>query len=189
MKKKPANAKIHVRGTELTVIHHEDDDFISLTDMVRNFDGGRALIEQWLKNKDTVLFLGVWEQLNHPDFKTPELKGIRNGAGRNSFISQRRNGRIPLVPGASLPEQAVTAAPLHIGTSRMNSAPGSVRNSSSTSLRNSNASRRMKTAASRSPGTSTVPSPRSITGSKTGKASRTVNGWHSKTSSAPSFTN
>jgi hypothetical protein len=35
---------------------------ISLTDMVRNFDGGSALIEQWLKNKDTVLFLGVWER-------------------------------------------------------------------------------------------------------------------------------
>lgn len=85
MKRKPTNATINVRGTEITVIHHEDDDFISLTDMVRNFDGGPALIEQWLKNKDTVLFLGVWEQLNNPDFKTPEFEGIRNEAGRNSF--------------------------------------------------------------------------------------------------------
>ncbi len=85
MKKKPTNATINVRGTEITVIHHEDDDFISLTDMVRNFDGGPALIEQWLKNKDTVLFLGVWEQLNNPDFKTPEFEGIKNEAGRNSF--------------------------------------------------------------------------------------------------------
>ena len=34
--------------------------------MVRNFDGGGALIEQWLKNKDTVLFLGVWERINNP---------------------------------------------------------------------------------------------------------------------------
>ena len=85
MKKKPTNATINVQGTEITVIHHEDDDFISLTDMVRNFDGGPALIEQWLKNKDTVLFLGVWEQLNNPDFKTPEFEGIKNEAGRNSF--------------------------------------------------------------------------------------------------------
>ncbi len=85
MKKKPTNAKINVRGTEITVIHHENDDFISLTDMVRNFDGGPALIEQWLKNKDTVLFLGVWEQLNNADFKTPEFEGIKNEAGRNSF--------------------------------------------------------------------------------------------------------
>ncbi len=85
MKKKSTNAKINVRGTEVTVIHHEDDDFISLTDMVRNFEGGPALIEQWLKNKDTVLFLGIWEQLNNADFKTPEFEGIKNEAGRNSF--------------------------------------------------------------------------------------------------------
>lgn len=85
MKKKPTNAKINVQGTEITVIHDNADDFICLTDMVRNFDGGPALIEQWLKNKDTVLFLGVWERLNNPDFKTPEFEGIRREAGRNSF--------------------------------------------------------------------------------------------------------
>ena len=67
------------------MLRHGNDDFISLTDMVRNFDGGPALIEQWLKNKDTVLFLGVWEQLNNPSFKTPEFEGIKNEAGRNSF--------------------------------------------------------------------------------------------------------
>lgn len=81
MKKKPTSNKTKVRGTEITVIQREAGDFISLTDMVRNFDGGSALIEQWLKNKDTVLFLGVWEQLNNPDFKTPEFEGIRNEAG------------------------------------------------------------------------------------------------------------
>lgn len=85
MKKKTTSAKINVQGTEIAVIHQDSDDFISLTDMVRNFDGGPALIEQWLKNKDTVLFLGVWEQLNNPDFKTLEFEGIRNDAGRNSF--------------------------------------------------------------------------------------------------------
>lgn len=53
MRRKTANATISVQGTEIAVIQHEDDDFISLTDMVGNFDGGPALIEQWLKNKDT----------------------------------------------------------------------------------------------------------------------------------------
>ncbi|MHB1308649.1 MAG: KilA-N domain-containing protein [Limisphaerales bacterium] len=90
MKKKPTNATINVQGTEVTVIHQEGDDFISLTDMVRNFDGGPALIEQWLKNKDTVLFLGVWERLNNPCFKTPEFEGIKNEAGRNSFFLSAR---------------------------------------------------------------------------------------------------
>jgi hypothetical protein len=54
--------------------------------MVRNFEGGSALIEQWLKNKDTVLFLGVWEQINNPDFNSLEFEGIKNEAGRNSFF-------------------------------------------------------------------------------------------------------
>jgi hypothetical protein len=54
--------------------------------MVRNFEGGSALIEQWLKNKDTVLFLGVWEQIHNSDFNSLEFEGIKNEAGRNSFF-------------------------------------------------------------------------------------------------------
>jgi len=54
--------------------------------MVRNFDGGGALIEQWLKGKDTVLFLGVWEQINNPVFNSLEFDGFKNEAGRNSFF-------------------------------------------------------------------------------------------------------
>ena len=53
--------------------------------MVKNFDGGSALIENWLKNKDTVLFLGAWELLNNPIFNSLEFEGIKNEAGRNSF--------------------------------------------------------------------------------------------------------
>jgi hypothetical protein len=77
---------ISVQGTEVTIATRHEQDYISLTDMVRNFDGGGALIEQWLKNKDTVLFLGVWEQLNNPGFNSLEFEGIRNEAGRNSFF-------------------------------------------------------------------------------------------------------
>ncbi|MBP6421463.1 MAG: KilA-N domain-containing protein [Propionivibrio sp.] len=77
---------ISVKGTDVTIATLHEQDYISLTDMVRNFDGGSALIEQWLKNKDTVLFLGVWEQLNNPGFNSLEFEGIRNEAGRNSFF-------------------------------------------------------------------------------------------------------
>jgi len=77
---------IEVQGTEITILSKGQNDYISLTDMVRNFDGGSALIEQWLKNKDTVLFLGVWEQLNNPGFNSLEFEGIKNEAGRNSFF-------------------------------------------------------------------------------------------------------
>ena len=83
-KAKPAT--IEVQGTAITVITKEHGDYISLTDMVRNFEGGSALIEQWLKNKDTVLFLGVWEQIHNPGFNSLEFEGIRNEAGRNSFF-------------------------------------------------------------------------------------------------------
>jgi len=77
---------ISVQGTDITIATRHKEDYISLTDMVRNFDGGSALIEQWLKNKDTVLFLGVWEQLNNPVFNSLEFEGIKNEAGRNSFF-------------------------------------------------------------------------------------------------------
>lgn len=77
---------ISVKGADVTITSRHKQDYISLTDMVRNFDAGSALIEQWLKNKDTVLFLGVWEQLNNPDFNSIEFEGIRNEAGRNSFF-------------------------------------------------------------------------------------------------------
>ncbi|QDQ29277.1 KilA-N domain-containing protein [Chitinimonas arctica] len=79
------NRSITVQGTEVGVTSRLEQDYISLTDMVKRFDGGSALIEQWLKNKDTVLFLGVWEQINNPGFNSPEFEGIRIEAGRNSF--------------------------------------------------------------------------------------------------------
>ena len=77
---------IEVQGSSIGILSRLGGDYISLTDMVRNFDGGGALIEQWLKNKDTVLFLGAWERINNPDFNSLEFEGIRNEAGRNSFF-------------------------------------------------------------------------------------------------------
>jgi KilA-N domain len=82
------NRIITVQGSVVSIATRHEQDYLSLTDMVKNFDGGSALIEQWLKNKDTVLFLGVWEQLNNPNFNSnsPEFEGIRIEAGRNSFF-------------------------------------------------------------------------------------------------------
>jgi len=83
---KNKQTSISVQGTAITILSHREEDYISLTDMVRPFDGGGALIEQWLKNKDTVLFLGVWEKINNQEFNSLEFEGIRNEAGRNSFF-------------------------------------------------------------------------------------------------------
>jgi len=86
MRKEPKKSIIEVQGTPIAILTKGQEDYISLTDMVRHFEGQGALIEQWLKNKDTVLFLGVWEHLNNPSFNSPEFEGIKNEAGRNSFF-------------------------------------------------------------------------------------------------------
>jgi hypothetical protein len=51
-------------------------DYISLTDMVKNFENGLSLIEKWLRNKNTIEFLGIWEKINNADFNSPEFEGI-----------------------------------------------------------------------------------------------------------------
>lgn len=74
-----------VQGVEIHLASRNDEDYISLTDMVSKFEGGGTLIESWLRNKDTVEFLGVWERLNNPSFNSPGFEGIRSKAGLNRF--------------------------------------------------------------------------------------------------------
>ena len=79
-------AKITVQNTQITVVTINERDYISLTDMVRNIENGLALIEKWLRNKNTIEFLGIWEEMNNPNFNSPEFEGIKNSAGLNRFI-------------------------------------------------------------------------------------------------------
>ncbi len=74
-----------VQGVEIHLTTKGDEDYISLTDMVSQFEGGSTLIESWLRNKDTVEFIGVWERLNNQSFNSPGFEGIRNKAGLNRF--------------------------------------------------------------------------------------------------------
>ena len=79
-------AKIVVDNAEITILEINEKDYISLTDMVRNIDNGLALIEKWLRNKNTIEFLGIWEGMYNPNFNSPEFEGIKNMAGLNRFI-------------------------------------------------------------------------------------------------------
>lgn len=79
-------AKIKVQDTEITIVTYNDKDYISLTDMVRNIENGLALIEKWLRNKNTIEFLGIWEEMYNPYFYSPEFEGIKNEAGLNRFV-------------------------------------------------------------------------------------------------------
>ena len=78
--------KITVQNTQITVVTINERDYISLTDMVRNIENGLALIEKWLRNKNTIEFLGIWEEMYNPYFNSPEFEGIKNAAGLNRFI-------------------------------------------------------------------------------------------------------
>jgi hypothetical protein len=81
-------AKISVLSKEVTVKQVDEQDYISLTDIARYKDAERTdyLIMNWLRNRNTIEFLGIWEQLNNPVFNPIEFDGIKNQAGLNSFI-------------------------------------------------------------------------------------------------------
>ena len=78
--------KLNVDGTEVLVLQIEEEDYISLTDMVRKIDNGPALIEKWLRNKNTIEFLGIWEEMYNEDFDTNAYDEIMQEAGLNRFI-------------------------------------------------------------------------------------------------------
>lgn len=78
--------KIHVEHTDISVISINMEDCISLTDMVRNAENGAALIEKWLRNKNTLEFLGIWEEMYNPEFDLSEYHSIMSEAGLNRFV-------------------------------------------------------------------------------------------------------
>lgn len=78
--------KITVDGTDIQVLQINEDDYISLTDMVRNIENGSALIEKWLRNKNTIEFLGIWEEMYNVNFNSTEYEAILMEAGLNRFI-------------------------------------------------------------------------------------------------------
>ena len=85
---KPRKATIEVQGAAITILSGQQEDYISLTDIARYKDSERTdyLIQNWMRNRNTIEFLGVWERLNNPDFNPIEFDGIRKQAGLNSFI-------------------------------------------------------------------------------------------------------
>nr|VFJ60095.1 MAG: KilA-N domain-containing protein [Candidatus Kentron sp. FW] len=79
--------KLEVLSHPVTLYRSRDEDFISLTDIARSRDAVRSdyIIQNWMRNRNTIEFLGIWEQLNNPGFNSIEFDGIKNRAGLNSF--------------------------------------------------------------------------------------------------------
>ncbi len=85
---KAKRSTLEVKGAAVAVLSQNQQDFICLTDIARYKDAERTdyLISNWLRNRNTIEFLGIWEQLNNPGFNPIEFDGIKKQAGLNSFI-------------------------------------------------------------------------------------------------------
>ncbi|HEY8782823.1 MAG TPA: KilA-N domain-containing protein [Mucilaginibacter sp.] len=78
------NKIITVKGNDIAVLQQQNTDFISLTDMVKGF-GDDTMIYSWMRNRNTLEFIGIWEEMNNPDFKGNEFVTFKSQAGLNSF--------------------------------------------------------------------------------------------------------
>ena len=78
------NLSMNVNENPINVTKINSEDYICLTDMAKAY-GAEKVVESWLRNKNTLEFLGVWEQLHNPGFNSHEFVGIKNQAGLNRF--------------------------------------------------------------------------------------------------------
>ena len=79
-------AKINVQQTAITLLKVNEQDYVSLTDIARHkSDDPTAVIGNWMRNRNTIEYLGIWETLYNPGFKPLEFDGFRKEAGLNAF--------------------------------------------------------------------------------------------------------
>ncbi len=80
-------AKLNVNELEIVLFKRNEKEYISLTDMAKFRDSERSdyIIQNWMRTRNTIEFLGLWEVLNNPDFNSIEFDGFRNESGSNSF--------------------------------------------------------------------------------------------------------
>jgi hypothetical protein len=103
--KKTVKANIEVQGTVVNIVTQNEEDYICLTDIARfrNPDATDDLIRNRLRNRNTIEFLGIWEQLHNPGFNPVEFDGIKMQADLNSFALtpkqwNERTGAIEQLP-------------------------------------------------------------------------------------------
>lgn len=78
--------KLSVQDTDITIISFNENDYISITDIAKyKSDDPAAVIGNWMRNRNTIEFLGIWESLYNPLFKPTEFEGFKKEAGLNAF--------------------------------------------------------------------------------------------------------
>ncbi len=82
------NKKIDVAGTEISIIQTNQEEYVSITDIAKykNPEAPADIVKNWLRNKNTIELLGLWEKLNNPGFKLVEFDQFKNEAGFNHFV-------------------------------------------------------------------------------------------------------
>ena len=82
-----SKTKLNVNELEIVLYKQNDEEYISLTDMAKFRDSERTnyIIQNWMRTRNTIEFLGLWEQLNNPNFKSIEFDAFKNESGSNSF--------------------------------------------------------------------------------------------------------
>ena len=82
-----SKTKLNVNDLEIVFYKQDKEEYISLTDMAKFRDSERTnyIIQNWMRTQNTIEFLGLWEQLKNPGFKSIEFDAFRNEAGSNSF--------------------------------------------------------------------------------------------------------
>jgi len=84
---KNKTTKINVQGIAISIISQREEDYICLTDIAKHKDPERSdyVLQNWLRNRNTIEFIGLWEKLNNANFKSIEFDGFKKQAGLNSF--------------------------------------------------------------------------------------------------------
>jgi KilA-N domain len=85
---KDKKTTINVQGNAVSIFSQKDSDYISLTDIAkyRNQEEPFSIINNWMRSRNTISFLGLWENLHNPNFKPIEFERFKNEAGYNYFV-------------------------------------------------------------------------------------------------------
>ena len=87
--------KMDVKGSVISVVTNKNEDYVSLTDMAKfkNEESTGLVISHWLSTRFAIEFLGIWEQINNPDFNVTEFSNIRMNAGSNGYVLSAKQWR------------------------------------------------------------------------------------------------
>jgi hypothetical protein len=115
---------INVQGAAINILSKHEEDYISLTDMAKKF-GWEDLIHNWIRNRNTLEFIGIWEQMYNPSFKGVEFDTFKTEAGLNSFrMTPKKWTDATCAIGIQSRSADMVAALMPIKTSPLNLAHG-----------------------------------------------------------------